>query len=62
MLDWVLLVVGTALVLVSLNADLVGIGGYPGFGWKQTLGTAVAIVMVARAALRIWRRDRGPAR
>ena len=62
MLDWVLLVVGTALGLVSLTADLIGIGGYPGFGWKQTLGTAVAIVMVAGAALRIWRRDRGPAR
>ncbi|HEV8307297.1 MAG TPA: hypothetical protein VGW35_06475 [Methylomirabilota bacterium] len=56
--DWVALVVGTGLGVVSLTADLIGIGGYPGFGWKQALGTVVAVTLVAGGALRIIRRDR----
>lgn len=57
-LDWVLLVLGTALGVLSLTADVIGAGGFPGFGWKQALGTAVAAGLVGFAALRIVRRDR----
>ncbi len=57
-LDWMLLVVGTGLGVVSLTADLVGLGAFPGFGWKQTLGTVTAVVVVVLAASRIIRRDR----
>jgi hypothetical protein len=56
--DWVLLVLGTALGILSLTADLVGVGGYQGFGWRQALGTVVAVVVVGVAAVRIVRRDR----
>jgi hypothetical protein len=57
-LDWVVLVLGTALGMLSLTADLVGVGGFPGFGWKQAVGTAVALVLVLGSALRIIRRER----
>jgi hypothetical protein len=56
--DWVLLVLGTALGILSLTADLVGLGGYQGFGWRQALGTVVALIVVGVAATRIFRRDR----
>lgn len=59
MRDWVALVAGTVLGLLSLTADLVGIGAYPGFGWKQATGTVVAVVVVGVAAVRIARRQRG---
>lgn len=59
-LDWILLVLGTGLGVLSLTADLIGIGGYPGFGWKQTAGTAVALVLVVVSAVRIVRRERRP--
>src|SRR5262245_24145611 len=40
-LAWIILVLGTLLGVVSLTADLVGVGAFKGFGWKQTLGTVV---------------------
>jgi len=57
--DWLMLVVGTGLGLLSLTADLVGIGAFPGFGWKQALGTLAGICLVVVAAFRILRRERG---
>ena len=59
--DWVLLVMGTVLGVVSLTADLLGIGAFPGFGWKQVLGTAAALGLVITSGWRIFhasRRDR----
>ncbi len=56
--DWVLLVVGTVLGVVSLTADLLGIGAFPGFGWKQVLGTVVALGLVAPTAWRIFHASR----
>src|SRR5262245_60583557 len=59
--DWVLLVTGTLLGVVSLTADLLGIGAFPGFGWKQILGTGASLLLVAPTAWRIFRsqgRDR----
>jgi uncharacterized membrane protein len=43
----VVFVFGVLLALVSLFADPLGIGGEPGFGWKQTLGLVVGIALVA---------------
>jgi uncharacterized membrane protein len=56
--DWVLLVTGTLLGVVSLTADLLGIGAFPGFGWKQVVGTVVALALVAPTAWRIFRSTR----
>jgi hypothetical protein len=49
----VILVVGVLLALVSLFADALGVGGQPGFGWKQTVGLAVGVALVA---LGLWLR------
>jgi hypothetical protein len=56
--DWVILVTGTLLGIVSLTADLLGIGAFPGFGWKQVVGTVLALILVVPAAWRIFRASR----
>ena len=57
-LDWIVLVLGTGIGIVSLTADLIGVGGYAGFGWKQALGTAVALLLLLVSSIRIVRRER----
>ena len=48
----VLIVVGIIVLLLSLGADPVGIGGSPGFGYYQIAGTIVgAIVTVVGLVL-----------
>ena len=42
-----LLVVGVVVLLLSLIADMIGIGGAPGFGTKQILGTITGVVVAA---------------
>ena len=44
--SWLTLVVGVLLALISAFADQLGVGGMPGFGWKQTLGLAVGLALV----------------
>jgi len=58
-LDWVILVIGTVLGFLSLTADMIGLGGFPGFGWKQVGGTAVALALLGVATTRIVRRGAG---
>lgn len=48
-----ILVVGILLVLVSLFADALGLGGEPGFGWKQAGGLVIGAALVAFG---LWRR------
>lgn len=40
-----LLVVGLVLALLSLFADPLGLGGAPGFGWKQAVGVAAGLAL-----------------
>ena len=42
----VLIVAGIAVVIVSVAADSIGMGAFPGFGYKQIIGTLVGIVMI----------------
>jgi len=49
----VILVVGVLLSLVSIFADTLGVGGEPGFGYKQTAGLVVGVALVA---LGLWSR------
>jgi len=44
-LSLILIGVGIILLLVSLLADVVGIGGYPGIGFKQIIGAVVGAVI-----------------
>ena len=50
----VLLVVGGLLILIAATADPLGVGGAPGFGWKQITGViiGVALVVAGVASLR----------
>jgi hypothetical protein len=41
----ILIGVGIVLLLVSLLADVLGIGGYPGIGFKQIAGAVVGAVI-----------------
>ena len=49
----ILLVVGVLLFLVSVTADYLGIGGAPGFGWKQIVGVVVGVVIAAIGMIRL---------
>lgn len=40
----VLLAGGVILLIVSLAADFLGIGGAPGFGYKQIVGAVVGVI------------------
>ena len=40
-----LIVIGVILLIVSLAADYLGIGGAPGIGTKQLLGAGVGLVI-----------------
>ena len=42
----VLVVLGVVLVIVSLAADVLGIGMGPGIGWKQMIATAGGIIVM----------------
>ena len=53
--SWVILVLGILLALVSLFADPLGLGGEPGFGWKQTTGLIVGLAFTAVAGWRLGR-------
>ncbi len=50
-----LIVVGIVLAVVSAFADPLGVGGEPRFGWKQTLGLVVGVVL---ALVGVWRRSK----
>ena len=40
----VLLVVGAVVLIGSLAADAIGIGGVAGFGYKQIIGAVVGVI------------------
>ena len=48
----ILLIAGVLLLLVSLLADVVGLGLSPGFGWKHIVGS---IAGLALAGVGFWR-------
>jgi hypothetical protein len=45
LLGLILTWVGIVILLVSLFGDLIGIGGYPGLGYKQVIGIIAGAVM-----------------
>jgi hypothetical protein len=52
----VLLIVGVLIILLSAAADRLGIGGFPGIGWKQILGIVGGVVVASVGMLRLRRR------
>ncbi|MGQ9496524.1 MAG: hypothetical protein ACUVRY_09810 [Thermoanaerobaculaceae bacterium] len=51
-----LLVLGIVLAVLAVVADPLGLGGYPGFGWRQTTMLVVGVVVATVAAVRLRRR------
>jgi hypothetical protein len=50
-IGYVLIALGVVVLVVSLAADVIGIGGSLVFGWKQQLGTAVGVIV---ALVGVW--------
>ena len=44
---FLVLVIGIGLLVVSLLADVIGVGDDPGFGNQQTMGTIVGVLITA---------------
>ena len=40
-----LIIIGIIILLISLLADPLGIGGYPGIGTKQTIGLIIGVII-----------------
>ena len=40
------IILGVVVALVSLTADLIGIGSYPGLNWAQLTGTAIGLLLI----------------
>ena len=51
-INLVLIIAGALLLLLSLLADLIGIGSYPGINWVQILGAAAGLVIILLGILR----------
>jgi hypothetical protein len=59
-LGWLLVLVGGAVLVVSLLADPIGLGSSDGaFGWKQVTGTVVGAIVLAVGAVALIRARRG---
>lgn len=43
-----LLILGAALLIVSLLADAIGIGANPGFGYRQIIGVVLGVIAIIR--------------
>lgn len=48
----IVLVVGVLILLVAAAADSIGLGGAPGFGWKQMVGVAVGVALAGVGIVR----------
>ena len=50
---------GGILFLISLLADVIGIGSYPGINWAQITGAAVGIVILIIGIIRPHLKSKG---
>lgn len=52
------LIIGLALLVVSIVADSLGLGNEPGLGWKQIVGLVVAVAIIVFGILALVRPER----
>ncbi len=50
-----LLIGGIVVLIVSIMADIIGLGGSSGFGYRHMIGTAVGAIAAIVGALLMWR-------
>ena len=43
---YLVIVLGAVVLVISLSADALGIGGTPGIGWKQLTGAAIGLIVM----------------
>ena len=43
---YLVIALGAVVLIISLAADSLGIGGAPGIGWKQLAGAAVGLIVM----------------
>ncbi len=51
-INLVLIIAGGLLLILSLLADMIGIGSYPGMNWAQMLGAAVGLAVLVIGVIR----------
>ncbi len=56
----VVVVIGAGLLLISLLADVIGIGDDVGFGRQQTMGSVAGLVILAVGVYLYTKQDSGP--
>jgi hypothetical protein len=44
-LTWILIIIGGVGLVLSLIADLIGIGSYPGFNYAQIIGSLLGLAI-----------------
>lgn len=59
MRGWLMVVAGVALIVISLAADALSLGGHPGLGWKQVAGAALGVVVVLAGVRAVRTRGSG---
>ena len=52
----VLMIVGVILLILSLGADVFGLGAVPGFGYKQIAGSIAGVVMAVIGYIMAYRK------
>ncbi len=50
-LGYILVAAGIILLIIGIFADPLGLGGAPGFGWKQILATLAGVIAVIAGVL-----------
>ena len=56
-IGFVLVFLGVVMLVISLAADILGLGNVPGFGWKQILGAAIGALIAVDG---VWLAMRKP--
>ena len=56
-IGFLIMVGGAILLVISLVADLIGLGSYPGLNWAQLTGAAVGLVVLIGG---VWLTIRNP--
>jgi hypothetical protein len=52
----VLLIAGIILLILSLGADIFGVGAVPGYGYKQIAGIVVGVIMAIAGYILAYRK------
>lgn len=52
----VILIAGIILLLLSMGADMLGVGAVPGFGYKQITGIVVGVILAVIGYILAYRK------